>query len=121
MLVVSHTTLTGQPIARVDAIDMIAGVAATPPAGAVWILHGVATNDRYTTRSEKIDLNSKQAPIGRSEATRSALLLLRKRAEWWAFTQDERRKILEEDSPPYRNWHAVPSGRREATASLQGP
>ena len=61
-------------------------------------LYGVATNDRYTTRVEKAELIRKQAPIGRPEATRSALILLRKRAEWWALTQDDRRRILEEDS-----------------------
>jgi hypothetical protein len=66
--VVSHTTISGQPIERVDAVEMIAGVPGQAPA------------------------------IGRPAATHSALILLRKRAEWWAFTQDERRAILEEDS-----------------------
>ncbi len=98
MQVVSHTTISGQPIARVTAIDMISGVAADLPADAVWAFHGVASNDRYTTRSEKTELTSKQATIGRPEATHAALILLRKRAEWWALTQDERRTILEEDS-----------------------
>jgi len=77
---------------------MIAGLATPPPAETAWVLRGVATNDRYTTRTEKTELTHKQAPIGRPEATRSALILLRKRAEWWALTQDERREILEEDS-----------------------
>ena len=98
MWVVSQTTISGQPIARVDGIDMIAGIVANLPADAVWALHGVTTNDRYTTRAEKTELAGKQAPIGRPEATSAALILLRKRAEWWALTQDERRTILEEDS-----------------------
>ena len=98
MLVVSHTTISGQPIARVEGIDMIAGIAANLPIDAVWALHGVTSNDRYTTRVEKAELTSKQAPVGRPEATSAALILLRKRAEWWALTQDERRTILEEDS-----------------------
>ena len=98
MLVVSHTTISGPTISRVDAIDMIAGIATDLPVDAVWALHGVTTNDRYTTRVEKTELTSKQAPVGRCEATRAALILLRKRAEWWSFTQDERRAILEEDS-----------------------
>ena len=92
--VVSDTTISGQPIARVDAIEMIVGVVTGLPNDAAWALHGVATNDRYTTRAEKTALVSKQAPIGRPEASRSALILLRKRAEWWALTQDARRKIL---------------------------
>jgi hypothetical protein len=98
MSVVSHTTISGQPIARVDGVDMVAGVATELPADALWALHGVTSNDRYTTRVEKAELTSKQAPVGRPEATSAALILLRKRAEWWALTQDERRTILEEDS-----------------------
>ena len=120
MRVVSHTTICGQPIERAEGVDMIVGVAAMVHDDAVWAFHGVATNDRYTTRAEKTELTSKQAPIGRAEATSSALILLRKRAEWWALTQDERRAILEEDSAPHRDWHALSSGRRPALASLSG-
>ena len=98
MSVVSHTTISGRPVARVDGVDMVAGVTADLPAGALWALHGVTSNDRYTTRVEKAELTSKQAPVGRPEATSAALILLRKRAEWWALSQDERRTILEEDS-----------------------
>jgi hypothetical protein len=98
LVVVSQTTISGQPIARVEAVDMRAGIVADLPADAAWVLHGVGTNDRYTTRAEKTELTSKQVPIGRPEATSAALILLRKRAEWWALTQDERRGILEEDS-----------------------
>ena len=98
LVVVSQTTISGQPIARVEAVDMRAGIVADLPTDAAWALHGVGTNDRYTTRAEKAELTSKQAPIGRPEATSAALILLRKRAEWWVLTQDERRGILEEDS-----------------------
>ena len=98
MAVVSHTTISGPPIARVDRVAMVAGLAMDLPADAAWALHGVTSNDRYTTRAEKDALISKQAPVGRAEATSAALIRLRKRAEWWALTQDERRTILEEDS-----------------------
>ncbi len=98
MSVISHNTISGPPIARAESVDMIVGVDADVRADAVWAFHGVMTNDRYTTRSEKGELVSKQAPIGRPEATSAALILLRKRAEWWELTQDERRTILEEDS-----------------------
>ena len=96
--VFSHTTISGPPVASVDRVDMVDGVTAELPAGAAWALHGVTSNDRYTTRVEKTELTRKQVPIGRAEATFAALILLRKRAEWWALTQDERRSILEEDS-----------------------
>lgn len=96
--VVSQTTIAGSPIARPDRVDLRSGLAADWPESALWVLHGVASNDRYTTRAEKTALASKQAPIGRPKATAAALILLRKRPEWWALTQDERRRILEEDS-----------------------
>lgn len=96
--VVSQTAIAGPPIARADRVDMRPGRPLDRPDDALWVLHGVATNDRYTTRAEKTELIRKQAPIGRPEATSAALILLRKRADWWALTQDERRTILEEDS-----------------------
>ncbi len=77
---------------------MIAGLSVDPPLDAAWSFFGVASNDRYTNRAERSELTRKQAPIGRAEATSAALILLRKRPEWWALTQDERRKILEDDS-----------------------
>ena len=96
--VVSQATISGRPIAPVANVGMFAGFLAEVPANAAWTLCGVASNDRYTTRAEKTELVRRQAPIGRPEATKAALILLRKRAEWWALTQDERRAILEEDS-----------------------
>lgn len=98
MKVVSHTTISGQPVARADRMDMVPGVVRALLPDAVWSFHGVATNDRYTTRAEKAELISRQATIGRPEATSAALILLRKRADWWTLPQDERRAILETDS-----------------------
>lgn len=95
--VTAHTTLRGDPIERVARIAVVPGTPPTPGTTR-WMLRGTATHDRYTTRPEKADLIARQAPIGRPEATRSALILLRKTAEWWGLTQDERRAILEEQS-----------------------
>jgi chlorite dismutase len=39
-----------------------------------------------------------QAPLGRPEATRGALIPIRKNAAWWALSQDERRELFEEQS-----------------------
>jgi hypothetical protein len=93
----SQRTLIGRPIAAVTRVAMLMGNSPVAPEAA-WILSGVATNDRYTTRDEKTSLLERQAPIGRPEATRAALILLKKTPEWWAMTQDERRAILEEQS-----------------------
>jgi hypothetical protein len=95
--VTSQSVLTGPAIGEVARVAMIVD-STTPAPDGDWQLRGIATNDRYTTRAEKQALVSHQAPIGRPEATRAALILLRKNADWWALTQDERRDILEERS-----------------------
>jgi hypothetical protein len=96
--VVSQRTLTGAPVADVARVHLVSGMPKETDTNAAWTLRGVATNDRYTTSVEKAELVKRQAPIGRAEATRAALILLRKNAAWWGLAQDERRAILEEQS-----------------------
>jgi hypothetical protein len=96
--VASQQTLLGAPITSVARVEMISGGLAEVPSDAAWVLQGVATNDRYTTAAEKAELIKRQMPIGRPAATRSALILMRKTAAWWALAQDERRAIIEEQS-----------------------
>jgi len=96
--VASQRTLLGEPIANVSHVEMVAGARPDMPPGAAWMLRGVATNDRYTTASEKAELLRLQMPVGRASSTRSALILMRKSPAWWALAQDERRAILEEQS-----------------------
>jgi hypothetical protein len=96
--VVSQRTLSGAPVEPVARVDMVPGMPKAIASNATWTLRGVATNDRYTTSTEKAELVKLQAPIGRAEATRAALILLRKTAAWWRLAQDERRAILEEQS-----------------------
>ena len=120
MLVVSHTTLTGQPIARVDAIDMIAGVAATPAATPIQStrcrnqrsVHDTLGKDRSEQQAGS-DRTFRGHPFRRCSCCESGPN--GGRSPRTSVTRSLKR------SPPYHNWHAVPSGRREATASLQGP
>jgi chlorite dismutase len=49
-------------------------------------------------RVEAGELNRRQQELGRPEATRAALIPIRKNAAWWALAQDERRIIFEERS-----------------------
>jgi chlorite dismutase len=63
-----------------------------------WVLRGVTSNERYVTRSEHTALVANQAPLGRREATRAALIPVRKTDGWWELSQDERRTIFEERS-----------------------
>jgi chlorite dismutase len=72
----------------------------TPPAPAetAWTLRGITSNTRYTTRDETTALTSVQEGLGRTRATRAALIPIRKSEAWWALAQDERREIFEEQS-----------------------
>jgi chlorite dismutase len=49
-------------------------------------------------RPEKTALVAVQAGLGRPEATRAALIPIRKNAAWWDLTQEERRRIFEDKS-----------------------
>jgi hypothetical protein len=66
--------------------------------GYTWLLRGVTGHSRYTNRAERTALDAISAPLGRPDATRAALIPIRKSAAWWALAQDERRAIFEERS-----------------------
>jgi chlorite dismutase len=53
---------------------------------------------RYTNRSEKNALTARQQGLLRPQATRAALIPIRKSEAWWSLAQDERREIFEEQS-----------------------
>lgn len=60
-----------------------------------WELNGVISNVRYVEKNEKAELSSKQAGLGRPEATMAALIPIKKSPAWWDMTQDQRREIFE--------------------------
>ncbi|WP_162661081.1 chlorite dismutase family protein [Tuwongella immobilis] len=93
----SSRAVIGEGLPSVERLDLGSGTTAIPD-GAKWILRGVTSNPRYTTRTEKEQLVRKQAALGRPEATLSALIPIRKSAKWWELTQDERRDIFESQS-----------------------
>ncbi len=87
----------GLPTARHVAV--FAGAAPVPGSSeAVWVLRGVTSNERYTTRPEHEALAACQPELGRPEATEAAFIPIRKAAAWWALSQDERRALFEERS-----------------------
>lgn len=88
----------GSTLREAPRLDIVAGQLAEPPVGSAWLLRGAASNLRYTSRSERAGLAAAQAPLGRAEATRAALIPIRKSGDWWALAQDERRAIFEEQS-----------------------
>lgn len=91
-------TVIGDPLPKTEKLDIINGSVSKLPDGAKWVLRGVTSNERYVTRDEKVQLVAKQAPLGRVEATHSALIPIRKNAKWWGLSQEERRAILEDRS-----------------------
>ena len=48
--------------------------------------------------AEKTQLEAAQAGLGRPEASCAALIPIRKSAAWWELTQEERRRIFEDQS-----------------------
>lgn len=96
--VIKFTTVIGEPLPETTRLDIINGSLLELPGGATWLLRGVTSNERYINRNEKEQLVPKQVALGRPEATCAALIPIRKNAQWWALTQDERRAIFEERS-----------------------
>lgn len=96
--VVSITSVRGAPLGTVARLEI--SQADRPPRSTApgWTLNGVRSNIRYATRAEVTTLRATQAPLGRPEARRAALIPIGKTAEWWALAQDERRAIFEEQS-----------------------
>lgn len=90
-------SIIGEPLAPVRYVEVINGSSYLPD-NTAWLLRGVTSNERYATRTEKDQLIAKQQGTGRPEATCATLIPLRKKATWWALTQDERRNIFEETS-----------------------
>jgi hypothetical protein len=93
--VVASKAVVGDPLPLVERLDMIHGAVARLPEGGNWLLRGVTSNERYATRAEKEELVKKQAVLGRPGSTHGAFIPIRKSAEWWALTQDERRALFE--------------------------
>jgi len=89
--------VSGEALPQVEKIAVYRG-SEPSPLEAQWTLSGVISNTRYVERPEQQDLTLHQAPLSRSEATRAALIPIRKTAAWWNLTQEERRNIFENKS-----------------------
>ena len=96
--VVSTATVVGAPFPEATRVDVISGLTSQSEPTDRWMLRGITSNERYVVREEKIDLVAKQQDLGRPEASRAALIPIRKNPSWWALTQDERRAVIEERS-----------------------
>jgi hypothetical protein len=85
--------ISGESLSLAARLDVQAGIVAEPPG--VWSLRAVSGHVRYVERPEKTGLDPISPPLTRPEATRAALIPIRKSDAWWALPQDERRAIFE--------------------------
>ncbi len=90
--VTAMTPVVGPALPAVSAVTVGTELQAGGDPG--FLLRGVASHLRYTTRSEREQLVSKQEDLGRPGASHAALIPLRKSPAWWALAQDERRQIM---------------------------
>lgn len=92
----SIAPVCGASLAMAPRLAVIEG---DPPADpGIWSLRGTTSNTRYANRQEIDALVARQEGLARPQATRAALIPIRKSEAWWALAQDERRQILEEQS-----------------------
>jgi chlorite dismutase len=99
--VLSIAPVTGETLPTTPALSVThADTITLPlvPVAGTWRLAGVASHVRYVERLEKIALSKVQAGLGRAEATRAALIPIRKNNAWWLMSQNERRRIFEDKS-----------------------
>lgn len=96
--VVATKTVSGEGLLEVARLDVRGESAEKSVEPGGWSLRGILSNSRYVTVAEKKQLSAKQAALGRKEATRAALIPIRKSAAWWDLAQEERRRIFEERS-----------------------
>ncbi|MES2198348.1 MAG: chlorite dismutase family protein [Pseudomonadota bacterium] len=99
--VTAFSAVKGQPLPAMPSLSVVHSEAiALPllPSSTAWRLAGVASHVRYVERGEKTQLAAVQAGLGRIEASCAALIPIRKSAAWWELTQEERRRIFEDQS-----------------------
>ncbi len=88
----------GEGLPATRRLDRIEGQFSSAPSGSSWVLRGITSHVRYVTAREKAALEVAQPSLGRPEATRAALIPIRKSPAWWNLPQDARRAIFEESS-----------------------
>lgn len=97
--VVETSAIVGEALPAVRRLTIQAD--ATPPTDprATWVLRGITSHERYAVDAqERSQLLALQPPLGQPEASRAALIPIRKNPAWWALSQTERQAIFGEQS-----------------------
>ena len=92
------TAVSGENLSSAARLEVLEGGGYTLRGGGDWVLRGVTSNTRYTTRPEAAALEAGEEGLNRPHATRAALIPIRKAEAWWKLPQDERRAIFGERS-----------------------
>jgi len=91
--------IRGESLPNARSLTRAEGPAFVPRSpGDAWMLYGVRSHERYSTREEKEQLARTSPPLGRPQCRCAALIPITKSERWWALAQDERREILGEAS-----------------------
>ena len=85
--------ITGESLPNAERVDVVESL--DERRSGSWVLRGVTSSARYVERAEKTMLDAISPPLGRTDATRAALIPIRKFAKWWSLPQDERRAVFE--------------------------
>lgn len=96
--VTEQNTIVGAPLELVQRIEVINSPLNNLIEKGAWALQGFTSNVRYANRNEIVKLQSVQEGLNRKKSSCAALIPIKKNAEWWAMSQDERRSIFEEQS-----------------------
>jgi len=90
--------IAGEPLPATKRLEIASGSEIPSDPHAAWVLRGITSNERYAVHEERNELAAKQQGLGRPEATRAALIPIRKNGAWWALTQNERQSVFEAQS-----------------------
>jgi chlorite dismutase len=93
-----NRVVTGAALPSIPRVAILEGNQFATPRESTWLLRGVTSYERYVHRSERSLLVAQQPELDRLEATRAALIPIKKSNAWWELPQDERRAIFEERS-----------------------
>ena len=88
----------GAPLPTASRLEIATSAEMPSDSQASWILRGITSNERYAVREERTEIVARQLELGRPEATRAALIAIRKNEAWWALTQDKRLNIFKTQS-----------------------